>query len=142
MENAKYVILRGQWTDIAEELLKSLCENDPFITLKHWADGVKKSEYGLFYVVENTIVSACFLVRIDSSEKADELVIVAASSTKERDRSLGLYELITPYAIKLAHEAGCSYLRAHTNRKGVAKIMVSAGYKLDEYICRLAVPDE
>ncbi|MBL4761676.1 MAG: hypothetical protein JKY93_03140 [Gammaproteobacteria bacterium] len=141
MDDLKYVIKRNNWNDLTSILFLPLLKNDPFISMDDWKEGVKSGSLGLFNVwnAQGEIIAA-FIVRIDESPKANELVIVAAAgNTPQSENGMGLYDLITPYVVQLANKAECTYMRAHTDRLGVTKLLERAGYETEEYICRLEI---
>lgn len=133
-----YIIKKSNWDEKAAMILMEATKDDPFIRLDDIAVLVQEGVYGLFnvYTAEAEHI-ASFVIRFDKSPLCEELVIVLAAGQSPAGQSL--YELITPYVTQLAAKNGCKYLRGHTTRRGVAKLMENAGYKLDEYICRLEV---
>lgn len=137
----KCVVKRSNWNEAAANLLVPLCESDPFVSIEGWEEEVLAKIMALFEVYDNEgLLSGVFLVRIDESSECNELVVVgAAGKTPNYEPGESIYDLITPYVIKLAQSADCSHVRAHTERKGVVKLLEKAGYKLGEYVCRIEV---
>ena len=113
-------------------------EKDPLSDLD-WLLAEKKAGRINFFKVKDfdtqKIVGA-MAVRIDQSDFGSELVCVCAGGNWSQG---SLYDHMTPYLEALAKNNNCAFLRGHTSRKGIGKLMERNGWELAEYVYRKRV---
>lgn len=123
-------VIAGEWNAQAAFWLLDAC--DDTYTLDALAYDVQRGACSVFHVFDGQIQVAAFVLRLDGID----LVVVAAGGYLPHS---SLYELITPYVEKLARENGAKFLRGHTDRRGVGRLMENAGWQLSEYVYRKEV---
>lgn len=79
---------------------------------------------------------ASFVTYVDPVDGGPEFVVVAAGGYLQGG---SLYQAITPFVMEMARAEGCRYLRGHTQRAGVGKLMERAGWHLSEAVYRKEV---
>ncbi len=131
--NGVLAIKNEQWGMMAGKILAAACDDD--YPLDSLAADCQEGACSLFNVYENNQHIASFVMRIDAGA-INEMVVVAAGGYLAHG---SLYKLITPYVEQLAAANGCQYLRGHTKRKGVGRLMQRAGWEQSELIYRKKV---
>lgn len=117
-------IARADWGQPAADLLAD-CFTVPD-ALDKVARQVEEGAASLFTVDDGGAIVAAFVLRVEG----DEGVIVAANSTEGID----MFVALLPHVEERFQ--GCSAVRFHTARPGLAKIMQAHGYAGQEVVLR------
>ena len=124
-------VKRENWNCTARHWLEPACdESFPIHDLEAECGA---GACALFNVYQDADHIASFVLRIDGGYGDREMVVVAAGGYLAYG---SLYKLITPYVEEQARANGCSYLRGHTKRPGVGRLMEKAGWEQSEIVYR------
>lgn len=123
------------WNDGAAAWLIPACDEEYPITALQ--NDCENGICSLFNVYGENGHVASMVMRIDDGG-ARELVVVAGGGYFAHG---SLYKILTPYVEAIAAANGCKYLRGHTRRKGIGRLMQLAGWEQSEIIFRKQVDD-
>lgn len=127
-------VKREDWNDRARWWLVPAC--DASFPIHDLEAECVAGACALFNVYQDADHIASFVLRIDGVA-VREMVVVAAGGYLAYG---SLYKLITPYVEEQARNNGCSFLRGHTKRPGVGRLMEKAGWEQSEIVYRKEVP--
>lgn len=125
-----------------DELVSAAESQIPFDDPTGWEDWISRSikngalfSATIIFNGENIgLITWCF-----DQHKEREMLVASANVTK--DVGLDFTELVTLFAVKIAKQSNCKFLRFHTVRKGLIKKALKIGYNVSEIVMRLKIPD-
>ena len=123
------ILVPSQWTPEVQALLAPAMTADPLVSCRTLEALVYNDEAVLIEVrCDGELVGAA-VVRIETCEKGDELVIVAAGGKLPGH---SLTRSVLPYLERLYPSA--SWARIHTARKGLVRELLRQGYASREVV--------
>lgn len=108
--------------------------NDPLNSINSVIQDIERGVCQLIGGFIDDKLTLAFVIRIDVGELGKELVVVVGASSVYGGTSLSI-----PYFEKIARQEGCEYIRIHTAKKALAKILVKNGFEVSELVVRKRV---
>lgn len=125
-------LAREPWSDTAATVLTPVCADTPG-GLEDIAGQVRRGNASLFRVSSQEKLVGYYVVRIDSLNVGDELVIIAGAGKLP---DFDLVAVMLPILEAQAEISGCKSVRIHTNRKGMVNKISRRGFCFSEWVFR------
>lgn len=132
--NGSLTIQRSEWNSQSADWLSLAC--DDFYPLDALKSDVESGLGALYAVYDGDDQIAAFVVRVDECAGIHELVIPVLGGYLSGG---SLFSVLTPFCEHLAAAVGAQYMRAHTKRRGTAKLLDRAGWERSEVVFRKAI---
>ncbi|PZO86535.1 MAG: hypothetical protein DI626_06260 [Micavibrio aeruginosavorus] len=131
------IVKQEPWNLSAATILAAAC--DETFTISDLQADCESGRASLFNIFSNDEAHiASMALRVDGEGDHKEMVVVAGGGYL---KGASLYKVLTPYVEALAVQNGCRFLRGHTSRRGIGRLMENAGWEQSEIIFRKRVSD-
>jgi hypothetical protein len=130
-----YLLKTGGWSVEVEDLLAPAMSHDPLASLDGLRVDVETGQAMLFTLNQGLDLTGAFVLRVDRADLGRECVLVAGGARPGHRHTVGVLE----FSEAMAAQLNCDFIRLHTARDGLARMLPDLGWHEAERVYRKGI---